>query len=345
VEELNGIQAQLDAGESFGAIAQEVSEDPGSANQAGDLGFAGRGVFDPAFEEALFALEAPGDVSNPVKTEFGYHLIQLEEIRDHEYPTFEQARADVEQRLRREQAGGVYEERLRELDNLAFEQPNGLEGIEEALGLAPQTAVGVTREQGPPPFDDPQVRERLFTSDVLDKRFNSAAVEFGDSRAIVMRVSERHEPKLIAFDDVADEIRNGVETERARALAEQAFEEARSRLESGASAAEVAQGYDANWQTFEQVRRNAAEIPRGILQQAFALPRPPEGGKSVGQATLPAGGTALITVTRVQDGQVEALTEAELNSMRGFLADRVSRLEFSALYETVREAASIKRVE
>jgi hypothetical protein len=75
------------------------------------------------------------------------------------------------------------------------------------------------------------------------------------------------------------------------------------------------------------------------------LARPENDSKSIGEATLPGGGKALITVTRVQDGQVDSLTEAELNGMRGFLADRVSRLEFAALFETLREQASIKRAD
>jgi hypothetical protein len=170
-------------------------------------------------------------------------------------------------------------------------------------------------------------------------------VELGDNRGIVMRVTERHQPQAIPFDDVADDIRNGIETERAQVLAQEAFEDARSRLESGESASQVAGAYDANWQTFELVRRNAADIPGSILQQAFLLARPENDSKSIGEATLPGGGKALITVTRVQDGQVDSLTEAELNGMRGFLADRVSRLEFAALFETLREQASIKRAD
>jgi peptidyl-prolyl cis-trans isomerase D len=345
VATLEEIKARVEGGESFADIAREISEDPGSAADGGDLGFAGPGVLDPAFDEALFALEAPGDVSDPVQTEFGYHLIRLEEVRDHEYPAFEVARADIERRLRREEADALYAERLRELDNLAFEQPDGLATIEERLGLAIQSTEGVTREAGPPPFDDPQVRERLFTGDVLDRRFNSAAAEIGEGRAVVMRVTDRHEPEPISFEEVADAIRDEIETERARALAQEAFDDARSRLESGESVSDVATAHEVNWQTFELVRRNAAEVPRAVVQEAFLLPRPGADGKSIGQAALPAGGIALVTVTRVRDGQVDALTEAELNGMRTFLADRTSRLEFAALFETLREAAAIRRAD
>lgn len=345
VAELQALKTRVEAGESFAELAQDVSEDPGSAGQGGDLGFAGRGVFDPDFEEVLFALDEPGDVSEPVATDFGYHLIQLEEVRRTPYPDFDSMRADIERQLRREQAAGLYADRLRELDNLAFEHPNDLQTIVDTLGLQRQTVDGVTREQGPPPFDAAAVRDRLFTDDVLRNRFNSAAVEYADNRAVVMRVTERHAPEPIPFDDVADDIREEIELGRARTLAAQAYEEARERLESDASAAEIARDYGANWQTFELIRRNSTEIPRAVLQAAFALPRPGADGKRVGSAQMPSGGTALITVTRVQDGRADTLTEAELEGMRGFLADRVARLEFTAFYESVRNEASVRRAQ
>ena len=99
----------------------------------------------------------------------------------------------------------------------------------------------------------------------------------------------------------------------------------------------------ANWQTFQSVRRNATEVPRAVLEAAFELPRPGAGGKSVGEASLPRGGTAIVTVTSVTDGDVQSLTDSELAGMRGFLADRVSRLEFAGLFETLRREASVQR--
>lgn len=343
IAELRDLKARIEAGESFAELAEAVSEDPGSAADGGDLGFAGQGVFDPAFEEALFALQEPGDISDPVATEFGYHLIQLAEVRRTPYPDFEEQRADIERQLRREQAEEVYAERLRELDSLAFEHPNDLQTIVDRLGLERQTAEAITREAGPAPFDSAQVRDMLFTEEVLRERFNSAAVEYGDNRAMVMRVTERQAAQPIPFDEVAEEIRSELELDRARTLAGQAFAEARERLEAGDSTAAVASDYGANWQTFELVRRNTREVPRGVLETAFDLPRPADDDKSIGRADLPSGGTALVTVTRVRDGSPDTLTTSELEGMRGFLTDRAARLEFSSLYETVRQDASIER--
>src|SRR5690606_19645658 len=176
--------------------------------------------------------------------------------------------------VRREKAQALYQERLQELDNLAFENPTSLDPLKDALQLEVQTVTGVTRSAGPPPLDDPQVRERLFAPEVLENGFNSAAVEVGEGRAIVMRVTEHHPPEPIPFEEVANEIRDEIETERARALAQEAFEAARAELEAGSSAADVASEYGGNWQRFELVRRDAAAVPRSVLQAAFELARP-----------------------------------------------------------------------
>jgi peptidyl-prolyl cis-trans isomerase D len=158
-------------------------------------------------------------------------------------------------------------------------------------------------------------------------------------------VRQRHEPEAIPFEDVAAQIRDAMETERAQELAIAGLEAGREKLESGASAAEVARTVSGNWQRFEAVRRNATEVPRSVVQTAFDLPRPAENDKQVGTALLPSGGSALVTVTRVRDGDVQALTEAEVSSMESFLADRLARLEFAGLFETVRADASISRPE
>lgn len=344
VAELEALKARIEAGEDFAELAQEVSEDPGSAAQGGDLGFAGRDVFDPDFEAALFALESPGDVSEPVQTEFGHHLILLEEIRINPYPPFEAQRAEIESRLRREQAADLFAERVRELDSLAFEHPGDLATIESQLGLPVQSVEGVTRNQGPAPFDTPALRDAVFSDDVLNSGFNSPVVETGDDSAVVVRVTERYPPAPIPLEEVAEDIRYEIETERARALAEEAHADALQRLKEGAGTAEVASDFDANWQTFEGLRRDASEVPRAVLEAAFDLPRPAQGGKSVGEAALPSG-LAIVTVTRVQEGAADALSERDLEGMRTFLADRVANQEFSALFETVREDASIRRPE
>jgi peptidyl-prolyl cis-trans isomerase D len=341
---LRELKARVEAGEDFAALAAEYSEDPVSAKVGGDLGFVGTGIFDPAFEAALFSMEI-GAISDPVRSDFGYHLIRLDEVRTREYPTLEEQRAEIEMRLKRAQAEALFVDRVRELDNLAFEEPNSLQGIADEMGLEIQQVAGVTRDAGDGLFDNAELREAAFSEEVLESGFNSAAVEYAPSAAVVMRVTERHEPVPIAFDEVEQEIRDEIVAERSRLMADAAHQSALARIRAGESVSAVADEYGLQWQRYEMVRRNSAEVPAEILQSAFSLRRPTDGGKSVGEAQLPGGERVVITVTRVADSDADALSESEISGVRAFLADRAARTDFEGFYQSIEANASIRMPE
>lgn len=338
--ELNAVRERIVGGADFASLAEELSEDPGSAALGGDLGMVAKGIFDPAFEQALWELEV-GEISEPVRTDFGYHLIQLDAVDVRELPPLSEQRDDIELRLRREQAEELFSERLREFDNLAFEQPDGLEGIAAALALETQSVAGVSRSRGDGVFANASLRDAVFASEVLDNGYNTQAVALTDNRAVVARVKARYEPEAIPLDDVRDDIRAAIASEKARVALRQAQQNALARVRSGESVSAVADDYGLGWQTFELVSRSSADAPRAVLSAAFSLPRPGEREKSVGEATLDDGSVAVVTVTRVVDGDVSVMAEREIESMRGFLGNRVASLDFAGLTTTLEREASI----
>ncbi len=339
--EIEALKARIEAGEDFAALATEFSEDPGSAAAGGDLGPVGKGLFAAEFEEALWALEV-GELSGPVETEFGVHLIELKEIVVNEFPAFEEMRDQLATRLKRDAAAGTFVDRVRELDNLAFEQPESLDGLSEALGLEVQTVEGVSRSLGSGIFGNVELRDAVFTSEVLDQGFNSAAVEYLENRAVVARVVARYEPETIPFEEVAEDIRAELVSEEARLAIASAHEEALARVEAGDNVSEVANAYGLAWQTVELARRNQAGIPTEVLGEAFSLERPQD-DKQVGSATAADGTRYVVTMTRVEDGDLSTMTEAEIDSMRQFLANRASSQDFDAFYRALEEDASISR--
>jgi peptidyl-prolyl cis-trans isomerase D len=338
--ELNAARERIVGGADFASLAEELSEDPGSAALGGDLGMVAKGIFDPAFEQALWELEV-GEISEPVRTDFGYHLIQLDAVDVRELPPLSEQRDDIELRLRREQAEELFSERLREFDNLAFEQPDGLEGIAAALALETQSVAGVSRSRGDGVFANASLRDAVFASEVLDNGYNTQAVALTDNRAVVARVKARYEPEAIPLDDVRDDIRAAIASEKARVALREAQQNALARVRSGESVSAVADDYGLGWQTFELVSRSSADAPRAVLSAAFSLPRPGEREKSVGEATLDDGSVAVVTVTRVVDGDVSVMAEREIESMRGFLGNRVASLDFAGLTTTLEREASI----
>ena len=175
----------------------------------------------------------------------------------------------------------------------------------------------MSRSRGDGVFANASLRDAVFASEVLDNGYNTQAVALTDNRAVVARVKARYEPEAIPLDDVRDDIRAAIASEKARV----ALREAQ--------------------QTFELVSRSSADAPRAVLSAAFSLPRPGEREKSVGEATLDDGSVAVVTVTRVVDGDVSVMAEREIESMRGFLGNRVASLDFAGLTTTLEREASI----
>ena len=187
------------------------------------------------------------------------------------------------------------------------------------------------------------MRDAVFSNDVLENGYNTPAVEITDNRAVVARVVARHAPQIIPLSDVRDDIREAIVAERARVEAKESHQAALARIQAGESVSVVANDYQMRWQTFALARRGQDDVPGPVLQAAFALPRPSEGSKIVGQSALDDGGHAVITVTRVVDGDLSLMAETEIESLRGGLIGRAGNLDFDALYATLERAASISR--
>ena len=339
---LEDISARIAAGASFAELAETYSEDPGSAQLGGDLGAVGRGIFDPDFEAALWALDV-GELSPPVKSAFGYHLIRLDGIETVEFPAFSEQRETLKERLRRAAAEELFTERLRELDSLAFENNDSLGAVAAAFDLEVQRVEGVSRTIGDAVFADADIREALFAADVLLEGNNTAALEYGTNRAVVARVDEHHAAALKALDEVRPEIEALLVERAAQAQLAEAHEAALVRVRAGDSVAAVADEYGLAWETLEAAARTDPRPPPEVTEAAFALSRPEEGGKSVGVAVLGSEGKAIVTVTRVVEGDVSTLADSELDGLRQLFVTRSETLDYEALYQGYLADADISR--
>jgi peptidyl-prolyl cis-trans isomerase D len=191
IAEAEQLLERLSNGEAFATLAEEYSDDPGSAAQGGDLGFATRGTFVPEFEEALFALE-PGELSGPVVTQFGVHIIRLDEIARTEAPTFARMRDQLAERIRTNRAQARFDELKLELETLAYEAPD-LGEPAEALGLTIETVGPITRAGGEGIFAVSSVVDAAFSTEVMDEGYNSGVLEPREGVALVIHVAE-HRP-------------------------------------------------------------------------------------------------------------------------------------------------------
>ncbi|PAU87362.1 peptidylprolyl isomerase [Pseudomonas sp. WN033] len=338
---IEAARERLDAGEDFATVAREVSEDPGSANDGGDLGYVVRGSFDQAFDDALFALNE-GEVSEPVQTSFGYHLIKLTAIQAPDVPSLESMRDSLEQELKAEQAERLFVEASQELANLAYESPDLVEPA-RALGLDVITTGPVSRNGGEGVTSSPRVMTAAFDEEVLLDKRNSPLIELDADTAVVVRVKEHLRPEQLPLDEVRDEIADLLRYERAVAGAEQQAAELVSQLRSRDLDGEaVAAQVGSQWQTHEAVSRASTEVAQGLLREVFALARPAETEPSYGHFRRPDGGQWIVRLTGV--ATPEALeSEAESPLYQRFIAGQSGEQDFAAVQQRLREKADIER--
>ncbi|MEM9742619.1 MAG: SurA N-terminal domain-containing protein [Pseudomonadota bacterium] len=344
--EIEALRAELEGGADFASLAQARSEDPGSKLQGGSLGPVGKNIFDPDFEAALWALESPGDLSSPVKTAFGVHLIRLEGIETQPAPVLADRRADIVANLKREAAVGLLDERARELDSLAFENPDSLDELVAFTGGSLREATGITEGSGEGPFAESAVREALFSSDVLDAGANSPALRLADGTVLVARVMDQQPPEQKPLDSVAEEIRTLLVSERAEDRMREAQAAALAALKAGAATDAVANEYGLSWNVVENLTQSTADgLDRGILRAAFLAPAPAANDKTIVEADLSTGGRSILAVSDVRFGDYNALSEAEQADLRRALRSRTEQSDFLSVYRTIEDGSNVTRPE
>lgn len=251
-------RVRIENGESFADVARDVSEDSGSAMDGGSLGVTQMGGFDPAFDDALFALEE-GEVSEPVVSEFGVHLIRADRILASDVPSLDEVRDELVQSIKEDKAGYQYAEMAQELANLAF-SATSLDEVAQAVNLPVQESSAFTAAEGEGIAADSNIRRRAFEDDMkLDHKI-SDLVETEDG-AVVFVVSEFNEAHAKPLADVSDQI-------RARLQKEQALLATRDAMN-----ALIAGTADADWSQITSVRDNTGiDVPLPVQRKAFQLP-------------------------------------------------------------------------
>lgn len=308
------LRERIAAGEDFAALAAEFSDDPVSAEQGGDLGWLEPGIIDDAFDEALFAMNV-GELSEPVQSEFGWHVIRLDEVREPRGQSFEEARMQIEDELRAERAEELYFDLSERLIDLVYADPTGLDAIAEDLGLALQTAGPFTRFSATGPLADPQVLDAAFSEMVLVERQASEPIEIGDNHAIVVRVTDHQPPTPRPLEAVSAEIRDRLAREAAQEAARAYGASLIERLQTGETGlAELAEAESLEVQERTATRRDF-DLGGAVLDGLFRMPVPADGAVSYELIDRGQGWT-LAALSAVTPGDPSDADDAQRNGAR-----------------------------
>ncbi|HEV6968251.1 peptidylprolyl isomerase [Roseateles sp.] len=209
----------------FAALAKKNSQDEGSAANGGDLDFFGRGAMVKEFDAAVYAMK-PGEISNLVETDFGYHIIQLTGVRGGEKKPFEAVRGEVESEVRKQLAQRRYAEAAEQFGNLVYEQSDSLQPAADKLKLQIQTATVQRQPQAGAagPLASPKLLDAVFGAEALRNKRNTEAVETGPSQLVSARVTQYSPARVPPLADVKDKVREQLVKKLASAEAKKAGE-------------------------------------------------------------------------------------------------------------------------
>ncbi|MNO64226.1 Peptidyl-prolyl cis-trans isomerase D [compost metagenome] len=336
IEEL---QQRLAKGEDFATLAKEFSQDPGSANNGGDLGYAGPGVYDPDFETALYALNKD-QVSAPVKTPYGWHLIKLLGVEAPEVPSFASLKDKLTRELKTQQVEQKFVEATKQLEDSSFEASDLAQPAQE-LGLKVHTSPAFGREGGEGITANRGVIQAAFSPEVLEEGSNSSAIELDPETVVVIRAKEHRKPEQLPLESVATAIRGQLAKEHASAAVQAKGEALIAGLRDGKVALAPSQdGQD--WKVLEAVTRSQEGIDPIELQALFRMAKPDGKDKpTFGSVTLADGSFVVLRLNGVNEGS--AATEEEKAAYRRFLASRAGQQDFAAYRKQLEAKADITR--
>lgn len=333
------VQARLAKGEKFEALAKEFSQDPGSANNGGDLGYAGPGVYDPAFEKALYAL-SKDQVSEPIRTDFGYHLIKLLGVEAPEVPSLASLKDKLTRELKAAQVEQRFVEATKQLEDSAFEASDLAQPAAD-LKLTVHTSKPFGREGGEGVAANRAVVTAAFSPEVIDEGANSTAIELDPETVIVLRSKEHLKPAQLPLESVNAAIRTQLTKEHASAEAKTRAEKLIADLRDGKAPLDKAVDGQ-NWKTTEAATRGQEGVDPAVLQALFRMPKPAAKDKpTFSSVTLPDGSLMIVRLNGVNEAA--APTDEEKAQYRRFLASREGQQDFAAYRKQLEAEAKIER--
>lgn len=249
--------------DDFARLARENSQDPGSAEKGGDLGFFGRGAMVKEFEDAAFGLKKEGELSGVVQSDFGFHIIKLTAVKASKTRPFDEVKGEIAAELKRNEAARKYAELVEGFTNTVYEQADSLKPTADKFKLEIQTTDWLAQSGNPPaPFNNEKLIGELFSEDALKNKRNTNAVDVGNGTLVAARVLEYKAAALKSFEEVKPVIEKALANEEAVKLAEKDGEAKLAQLVKGDAVA-------LQWGPSRAISRSEPGVQPELLRAVF----------------------------------------------------------------------------
>ncbi|HEU4654517.1 MAG TPA: SurA N-terminal domain-containing protein [Steroidobacteraceae bacterium] len=338
------LTAQAKAGADFAALAKANSKDAGSAAQGGDLGFQERGMSVGPFDDALFSM-SQGEIRGPVKTQFGYHIIKLEDVQPGGVRPFDEVRAEVEADYRADRAQSIFYDESQKLADAAFSSLTELDSVAKSMNVPLKTVTGFTREGGGDLDHDPNAIEAAFSEDVLERGQNSPLVTIGEDRALVLRVTKHTPATPKPLDEVRAQIQTELKNQAGREAAAAKGADLVAQLQKGDAWSSVMSGAQLNPVGRREITRDDTSAPAELVRAAFSIPSAEvKADKPHFEGVATADGNyAVFALYDVHNGDPASARPEEKDALRRRSERQRGNEEFAAyIAEATRKAKVVK---
>jgi len=334
------LQQKLKNGESFEDLAREYSDDPGSAKQGGDLGWVATGEMVKPFEDALFSMKK-GEVSDVVETQFGLHLIKLDDIRTPEVQTFAEKRSEFEKELKKDAVSSMFYDISENMAATAYENPDSLDAVVDAVNKQPEKTGMFTRDSGTGIAENQKFRTAAFSSAVIEEGMNSDIIEIAPNHVAVLRLLKHEPASKKPLQEVKSDIENILRMKAEHAVIMAAAEDAINKIIGGASVESVLEKNQNIEGPFTVKRTAPGKVDPMIVGAAFQMPYPENGKPSVQVVNLVSGDVALVLLDKVTT-PVD-IAKDQIDTVKKQRKTDVANSDFDFALNAIKDAAEIQR--
>ena len=331
---------RLQGGEDFATVAAADSDDVATAATGGELGWVDPETFEGDLKDAIFSLPL-GQVSDPVRSPFGFHILRVDDIEAGNSSTFDEVRVELEAEYRKNKSAERFYARAEKLAELAFENPSELQTAADAVGAAIKDVPKFTRDNQVVFPGHPEVAEAAFGVATLEDGENSRVIELGESHALVLRVTDHELPQPQPLEQVRDAIVQTLKRERGREMAATAGSELLAAVEQGATLEDAAAEKSADFQPARLVGRGDRQVSQELVSAIFRAPKPVDGPLIKGMPLFD-GSYVVYVLSEVLPGRLGSVSaEARLNARRA-MAQQLGNATFETYVQDLRQSATVQ---
>jgi peptidyl-prolyl cis-trans isomerase D len=334
------LKAQQDLkGKDFAAIAAEVSDDKLTAKKGGDLGLFIVGSMEKSFEEAASALKS-GEVSKPVKSSFGYHLIKVTELVPGDVKSFDSVKGEITKAYQKAQAENAFYEAGEKLTQMSYENPDNLLTVSQALSLTVNKSGLFTKDKGDNIAAEQKIRDAAFSEEVLQGN-NSAPIELGADRLVVLRLLERKPAAVRELNAVKQEVIVALNSDKASKQTIEQANKIKQRVQAGETIQKVAADLKLAVKESIGLTRSKNALPEQLSDAIFKAAKPVAGKATTFTVGLPTGEQVVVSLKKVAIGVISDDDKKQMDLAKKNLAKAFGQSEFNAMLASLQANADV----